>query len=54
MSKYGKKANNLNVLGEKKSLKGSINFIISFDFFNNYLIIEYKFSNKYKMSQNKV
>ena len=54
MSKDGKKANYLNVLGEKKSLKENINFIISFDFFNNCLIIEYKFAVKYKMSQYKV
>ena len=36
-----KKANYFKVLEEKMSLKENINFINSFDFFNNCLIIKY-------------
>ena len=39
-----KKANYTKVLEEKRSLKENINFINSFDLFNNCLIIKYKFA----------
>ena len=49
-----KKANYLSVLGENRSLKESINFINSFVFFNNCLIIRYKLAIKRVYFQSKV
>ena len=45
MCYYNKETNYFNGLEENISLKENINFINSFDLLNNYLIIQYKFTN---------
>ena len=49
-----KKSNYLKVFGENKSLKDNINFINSFDFFNNCLIIKYIFTINFRIFSIKV